>query len=640
MTTFNTGNAVPSADARDRFDNSQTFDEVINGGLTYYTSRVGNNVLSFKGMADLFSAAQIDRVSAFNDAQAARDAAFNQFLQNSGYETPVDYAPGISITRPTQIVRYLGELYRPKGSALPFVTSTFAADSAKWIANGDNSLRQELAAPNGGLLIQLFPSASSFFDSPRVFTNGARVGTRTGLTWDVTATNTGEFNHPVTGQGLTPIASPNGDMPARAYNVHRANTGPKNFSGITLALNKLSINGAGILELPFSSATEPLLVSGNIALPENVGLKGSAWNKAVISFDTADGGMTWGSGSILEDVDLRGNGIASVGLIERTEYNRASARRVRIQGFTKWGAAFGMVGAANNSLFEDFQVKFCGEVNIAICQTLNCTFMNFNSDLSTPSTLAARGIKVFNLYPSGTSNQQCRNTRFIGGIHERGSSTYQVEIERATQLSFIGTEFNNGSTATCKISKGSVVFVTPHGTLNGTNKFIEVDAGATVKIYAPNFSGTEGRAMAELLIGPLQMDGSLATQTLSRNLRWQDPAVSGVATFTRDVLTGSRIVSASGGGGNRALISEASGVTLAGKPRVYEIKISVSTITSGVVKAYLSLTGSPFRILAGTLSVGLNTFSVSTDQPSLGAVDLLGDAAFDITILTAEVRSY
>lgn len=170
MTTFNTGNAVPSADARDRFDNSQTFDEVINGTFTYYVNRVGANVMSVKGMETLFNAAQsaraneyaadkeyrddlyasdkLARDTEFADDQSDRAIEFNQFLLSSGYETPVDYAPGISIARPTQIVRYLGELYRPKDSALPFVTTTFAADVAKWIANGDNSLRQELALPS------------------------------------------------------------------------------------------------------------------------------------------------------------------------------------------------------------------------------------------------------------------------------------------------------------------------------------------------------------------------------------------------------------------------------------------------------------------------------------------------------------
>lgn len=134
MTTYNTGNPVPSADARDRYDNSQTLDEVVNGESASYATRTGKQVISLGGMN-----------SRFNNAQAERSNEFNQFLEKSAYETPVAYAPGISITRTTQTVLYNGELYRPKAAALPFVTTTFAADELKWSSNGDNSLRQELA---------------------------------------------------------------------------------------------------------------------------------------------------------------------------------------------------------------------------------------------------------------------------------------------------------------------------------------------------------------------------------------------------------------------------------------------------------------------------------------------------------------
>lgn len=142
MTTYNTGNPVPSADARDRYDNSQTFDEVINGTLTYYVNRKGANVYSLAGMA-----------AQFNSDQISRTNAFNAFLASSGYEIPVDYTPGLSITRPTQQVRYLGELYRPKDSSIPFTTTAFPADSTKWISNGDNALRQQLAGSSGAGLV-------------------------------------------------------------------------------------------------------------------------------------------------------------------------------------------------------------------------------------------------------------------------------------------------------------------------------------------------------------------------------------------------------------------------------------------------------------------------------------------------------
>ena len=124
MTTFNTGNPVPSADARDRFDNSQTFDEVINGQLPSYANRVGNRVQSLKGMSD----------------------TFNAFLQSSGYETPVPYAAGVLLERYTQLVEYNGEFYRAKPGVLPFnLTDNWAADSENLVAVGDAALRQQLA---------------------------------------------------------------------------------------------------------------------------------------------------------------------------------------------------------------------------------------------------------------------------------------------------------------------------------------------------------------------------------------------------------------------------------------------------------------------------------------------------------------
>lgn len=143
MTTYNTGNPVPSADARDRFDNSQTLDEAVNGTLTFYQNRVGNNVLSLKGMADLF---QTD--------QSQRENDFNFFIQNSGYETPVPYAGGINIQRFTQLLEYNGELYRAKTEAVPFITTgSWITDSQNLISVGDAALRQDLASPDFGTKI-------------------------------------------------------------------------------------------------------------------------------------------------------------------------------------------------------------------------------------------------------------------------------------------------------------------------------------------------------------------------------------------------------------------------------------------------------------------------------------------------------
>lgn len=154
MTTYNTGNPVPSADARDRFDNSQTFDEAINGELTFYQNRVGNNVLSLKGMADLF---QTD--------QSQRENDFNFFIQSSGYEIPAPYTSGILMQRYTQLIEKDGELYRAKAGVMPFTTTgTWATDSLNLISVGDAVLRQELAGPHGAALVRNTPVAGFSYD--------------------------------------------------------------------------------------------------------------------------------------------------------------------------------------------------------------------------------------------------------------------------------------------------------------------------------------------------------------------------------------------------------------------------------------------------------------------------------------------
>lgn len=147
MTTYNTGNPVPSADARDRFDNSQTFDEVINGGLTFYKNRVGNNILSLKGMADLFNAAQENRTT-----------QFNTYLAATGFENPpIQYFDGtpVTIDRPTQLVTRGGNLYSVRMPAtFPYaLTGNWTTDQTHLVLRNDQSLRQDFAAVTGDTLV-------------------------------------------------------------------------------------------------------------------------------------------------------------------------------------------------------------------------------------------------------------------------------------------------------------------------------------------------------------------------------------------------------------------------------------------------------------------------------------------------------
>lgn len=132
MTTFNTGNAVPSGDARDRFDNTQTLDEVVTGPADTALTRLGTSVQTLKGMNN----------------------TFNQFLINSGFEpTHLIYVDGqtLQVDRPTQLIDRSGITYRVEMPAnFPVTLSgTWASDLPLLVDVGDSSLRQELAAPTG-----------------------------------------------------------------------------------------------------------------------------------------------------------------------------------------------------------------------------------------------------------------------------------------------------------------------------------------------------------------------------------------------------------------------------------------------------------------------------------------------------------
>lgn len=158
MTTYNTGNPVPSADARDRYDNSQTLDEVVNGDSESYSSRTGKQVISLGGMNSRFNNAQDARESAFNLSQEEKQESFQSFLDGTGWSSLGAYAAGISFTSHTQTVDYLGQPYSLKPSIpasldSPYVTTgVWATEGANFKLVGDNSLRQDMAEPDGSNL--------------------------------------------------------------------------------------------------------------------------------------------------------------------------------------------------------------------------------------------------------------------------------------------------------------------------------------------------------------------------------------------------------------------------------------------------------------------------------------------------------
>lgn len=180
MTTYNTGNPVPSADARDRYDNSQTLDEVVNGDSESYTSRTGKQVISLGGMNSRFNNAQDARESAFNLSQEENQEAFQSFLDGTGWSSLGAYGAGVSITSHTQTVDYQGQPYQLKPSIpaslqTPYVTTgVWATEGDNFKLVGDNSLRQDLARK---MPVSLWDRASFVVNKP----NGADPST-----WDWT----------------------------------------------------------------------------------------------------------------------------------------------------------------------------------------------------------------------------------------------------------------------------------------------------------------------------------------------------------------------------------------------------------------------------------------------------------------------
>lgn len=112
MTTYNTGNPIGSTDARDLYDNAQNLDNFANGSAASYTDRLGVSRRSLSGI----------------------DSAADNVLNSIGYAVPVAYTSGISLTLTSQTVDYNGVIYAPKSSALPFTTSSWGSDAAKFRA--------------------------------------------------------------------------------------------------------------------------------------------------------------------------------------------------------------------------------------------------------------------------------------------------------------------------------------------------------------------------------------------------------------------------------------------------------------------------------------------------------------------------
>ena len=104
MTTFNTGNPVPSTDAKDLSDNAENFDSAVNTQVDTWDDRLG----------------------------VTRDTVTGR-LKKMGYAVPIIYAGGelFTVNDNVKTVDEGGIIYAPVPSALPFTTS------GTWLGDDD-----------------------------------------------------------------------------------------------------------------------------------------------------------------------------------------------------------------------------------------------------------------------------------------------------------------------------------------------------------------------------------------------------------------------------------------------------------------------------------------------------------------------
>ena len=153
MATTPTNKPIPSEDPRDLKFNAGKIDEEVNGSSDYYTDRFDAQRLTNTGRNHQFQTAQDEREAEFVASQVDKEARFQQFLLNSGYQFLGDYENGpYTITALNQVIRYQGEFWRLNASTTPPYTTTgidntsWAVDVTHLVSVGDAKLRQDLSS--------------------------------------------------------------------------------------------------------------------------------------------------------------------------------------------------------------------------------------------------------------------------------------------------------------------------------------------------------------------------------------------------------------------------------------------------------------------------------------------------------------
>lgn len=148
MATQPTNKPIGSEDPRDLKFNAGKVDEWATSTEKEYTDRKGVKRLTAEGIQ-----------KNFNSAQSEREARFNNFLLNSGYQFLGDYELGPwQFSERNQYIRYDNQYWRlaaiaPQDFATTGITmATFEVDKINFVLMDEGILRSDLASGNGDLV--------------------------------------------------------------------------------------------------------------------------------------------------------------------------------------------------------------------------------------------------------------------------------------------------------------------------------------------------------------------------------------------------------------------------------------------------------------------------------------------------------
>ncbi|EOW0908014.1 hypothetical protein ACN2GQ_001547 [Klebsiella oxytoca] len=170
MPFYLTRDPVPSADMRNVFDNAQNLDLFLNDITSaFWTDRLGRSRMSWFGMESAFTVKLTDfesrystqltaQETAFDAAQADKEARFVHFLDSSGYVFLGDYEDGpFQFSARNQYIRFQGQFFRlSKKTDTGFTTTgtdetSFANDVTHLVLMDGDTLRQNLGSDEEGL---------------------------------------------------------------------------------------------------------------------------------------------------------------------------------------------------------------------------------------------------------------------------------------------------------------------------------------------------------------------------------------------------------------------------------------------------------------------------------------------------------